>query len=108
MSTSLSGGRAKKARKSATGASKTYEVIKTSHGKNGGRYKGSGPAAAAAKAANKRFTSAHTSITLTIREFGTYHTFSYRVVREKLPKPYVSVIKGREIVRKYKAVVHAL
>jgi hypothetical protein len=61
----------------------------------------SGPAAAAKKAATKRFGSGASSLTLTIRETGTKREFKYRLTREKLATPYVSTIAGKQIVRKY-------
>lgn len=81
---------------------KHYTVEKSSAGGTDGYYTSrSGPAAAARKAANRRFTSATTKIRITLRETGTQRTFTYDVTRVKLPKPYVSKIKGREIVRQF-------
>lgn len=87
---------------------KNYVVERASAGGTDGSYTSrSGPAAAASKAATKRFTSKVTAVKITVRETGTDKLFTYNIKRVKLPKPFVTVIKGKEIVRKYKTVCKA-
>lgn len=82
---------------------KNYVVVKASAGGTDGLYtSASGPAAAAKKAATKRFKkSAGAMITITMRQTGSDREFTYHVKRVKLAKPFVSKIAGKEIVRKY-------
>ena len=81
---------------------KHYVVVKSTVGGTDGYYSSrSGPAAAAKKAATRRFTDGHNTITLTVRETGTEREFTYQLTREKLAKPFVSKIAGKEVVRRY-------
>ncbi len=81
-----------------------FTVTRTSIGETGGRYASkSGPAAAAKKAASKRFgKSKSNQIRLTIRETGTADEFTYNAHRIKLDKPIVRKINGATITSKYR------
>ncbi len=84
-----------------------FTVTKSSSGDVGGRYSSkSGPAAAAKKAASKRFQGSSTGgknkIRLTIRETGTNDEFTYDAERIKLDKPIVRKINGSTITSKYR------
>ena len=82
---------------------KNYVVVEASAGGTEGLYKStSGPAAAAKKAATKRFKAAKvTTVTLTLRATGSDRLFTYTATRVKLAKPFVSTIAGKEVVREY-------
>lgn len=92
--------------------SQNYVVVKASIGGIGGLYKSkSGPAAAAKKAASKRFQKAKngaTSLTLTVRPTGSDREFSYEATRVKLDKPFVSQINGIKVVRKFAIIVKSV
>ena len=95
------GGAVKKVKK----APRYYTVTSSSAGKPGGRYASkSGPKAAAGKAASKRFSKSGgpSTLTLTIRENGTTHTFAYKAKRVKLAKPFVRTIGGKTITSEYR------
>jgi hypothetical protein len=88
-----------------------YTVTKTSAGKPGGRYTSkSGPAAAAKKAASKRFGKGGSGnkLRLTVRETGTKSEFTYDATRIKLAKPVVRKIKGVTITSEYSVDVKAV
>ncbi len=96
-----------------------YVVESASHGGKVGTYSSkSGPAAAAKKAANKRFTAAHPKIRITIRQTGHKRLFTYDATRRKLNEPFVTIVKSkdkktgrvteREVVRKYKTTLKAV
>lgn len=104
------GGARRRARgKKAPGEVSYYTVVETSHGDLGGCYRSkSGPAAAAKKAASKRFTSGVSSITLAIRLKGTDIVYRYQAKRVKLSKPVVQEYSnGKQVERKYVIDVHA-
>jgi len=83
-------------------ASATYTVVRSSVGAPGGRYVSkSGPAAAARKAASKRFGSG-TSMRVTIRETSSDHEFTYDATRVKLPKPVVRTIAGVTVTSRHR------
>ena len=86
-----------------------YVVVKSSAGKPGGRYASkSGPAAAAKKAASKRFGKALHKLRLTVRETGTDREFTYDAHRVKLAKPLVRTINGKTIKTEYTVEVKAV
>ena len=87
-----------------------YTVINSSVGKPGGNYvSNSGPAAAAKKAASKRFGS-KMNMRLTIRETGTGtdREFTYDATRVNLPNPIVRNIGGVKVTSKYRVDVKAV
>jgi hypothetical protein len=85
-----------------------YSVTKSSVGKPGGRYASkSGPAAAAKKAASKRFGKG-TKLRLTVRELGSDREFTYDAARIKLAKPVVRKIKGVTITSEYRVDVRSV
>lgn len=90
----------------------TYTVFESDIDFTGGRYKSNIPSNAAKKAANRMFrTTNKKSLTFVIRQT-THGTdkklYKYRAHRKELDKPYVVVIKGKEIVYKYKIEVEPL
>jgi hypothetical protein len=92
----------------AKAEAKHYVVVKSSRGPPGGRYSSrSGPAAAARKAASRRFGRDNSDIRLTVRETGTDREFAYVAKRVKLPKPVVREIDGKKITSLYKVEVRS-
>ena len=87
----------------------TYYTLVNRDGGEEGRYKGnSGPAAAASKAASRRFGS-NNNIRVTVRELGTDKTFSYNATRVKVDKPFISTLEnGDTIERKFRTDVKAI
>ncbi|KAG1654883.1 hypothetical protein FOA52_006527 [Chlamydomonas sp. UWO 241] len=84
------------------------QVVRASSGKTGGRYASkSGPAAAAKKAASKRFGS-KSSVRVTVRETGTDREFTYDAKRVKLPKPVVRKIRGITVTSEYRVDVRSV
>lgn len=100
-----SGGRAA-ARKANKDGVVFYTVVEGS-GEQGRYSSKSGPAAAAKKAASRRFKSGQTSMSITLRQLGTDRTFSYTAKRTKLAKPFSSKIAGKTIVREWEVSVVA-
>lgn len=93
-----------------TKAEKKAYVRVLGNGKEDGHYVSSGPAAAASKAASQMHKGKKGvwSEEIRVRQTGTTRIMAYRVRRVKLSEPYVSKIKGREIVREYKNEVKSL
>ncbi len=86
-----------------------YVVLKSSRGEPGGRYSSkSGPAAAAKKAASRRFGKDNSDLRITVRETGTDREFSYVAKRVKLSKPVVREIGGKKITSLYKVEVKSV
>jgi len=86
-----------------------YTVVRASSGKAGGRYASkSGPAAAAKKAASKRFGKTGGTMRITIRKNGTDREFTYDAKRVKLPKPVVRKIAGVTVTSEYRVEVKAV
>lgn len=102
------GGRRRSKAAEAHSAKKHYVVV-GSNGLESGRYSSScGPAAAAKKAASRRFTDKVTRLEITVRETGTDRTFTYTARRVKLARPVVRrVAGGREIRSEYVTEVKA-
>lgn len=85
-----------------------YTVVRSSVGEPGGRYASkSGPAAAAKKAASKRFGTKR-SVRVTIRETGTDREFTYDATRVKLSKPVIRKIGGVTVTREFRVKVVAV
>lgn len=85
-----------------------YVVTKTSIGDVGGRYSSTtGPAAAAKKAATKRFGSSM-KLRITVRETGTQKEFSYEAQRVKLDTPVVRTINGKTISTNYRVMIKSI
>ena len=83
-----------------------YTVV--SGNKEDGRYASkSGPAAAAKKAASRRFKGDQTTMSITIRQLGSDKTFSYTAKRTKLAKPFVSRLGGKTVTREWEVSVVA-
>ncbi len=92
------------------GGKKYYVVTKTSSGKTGGRYSSlNGPAAAAKKAASKRFGTKN-SITITVKQTGVKNIkeFTYEATRTKLRNPVERTINGKTIKYLYNVEVKAV
>jgi len=90
-------------------AHRHYTVTKSSIGSPGGRYSSkSGPAAAAKKAASKRFGKGGSRVTLTVRQLGTDRDFTYSATRTKLSVPVVRKIKGVTIKSEYMVKVKSM
>lgn len=88
---------------------KNYVIVSVSTGDATGTYRSrSGPAAAARKAANRRFGPGVEKIRISIRETKTSKEFTYDVERVKLPTPFVSTIDGKEIKREYTTKIKAV
>jgi hypothetical protein len=86
-----------------------YTVVRSSAGKPGGRYASkSGPAAAAKKAASKRFGKEGGKMRVTVRETGTDREFTYDATRVKLPKPIVRKIAGITVTSRYRVDVRSV
>jgi len=93
---------------SRAGLHRHYTVVRASAGKPGGRYASkSGPAAAARKAAAKRF-GGKSNVRVTVRELGTDREFSYDATRAQLPMPVVRKIAGVMVASKYRVKVKAV
>lgn len=85
-----------------------YTVARASAGNPGGRYTSkSGPAAAAKKAASKRF-GVKSTVRVTLRELGSDSEFTYDATRVKLPNPIVRKIAGVTVASKYRIDVKAV
>jgi len=85
-----------------------YTVVRTNAGDPGGRYTSKcGPAAAAKKAASKRFGRNRVRLNLTVRENGTDREFTYDATRVKLAVPVVRKIAGTTITSEYRVEVRA-
>jgi len=86
--------------------SRHYTVVRASSGKTGGRYaSNSGPAAAAKKAAAKRF-GVRSTLRVTVRELGSSNSeFTYDATRVKLPK--IAGVRTSEYRVDVNAVVNA-
>ena len=83
-------------------------VTRSSAGKPGGRYASkSGPAAAAKKAASKRFGT-KSKARVTVRELGSDREFTYDATRVKLPKPIVRKIGGKTVTSEYRVEVRSV
>ena len=95
--------------RAAAGELRHYVVVRSSAGKPGGRYASrSGPAAAAKKAASKRF-GGKSSVRVTVRETGTDREFTYDAKRVKLAKPVViKSIAGVIVTSEYRVEVKAV
>ena len=86
-----------------------YVVVRSSRGSPGGRYSSkTGPAAAARKAATRRFGGASTKLQITVRETGTDREFTYTAHRVRLPKPFVRQINGKNVTSEHKTEVVAV
>jgi hypothetical protein len=111
-----SGGRARgragaKSGTDSAAAVANYTVVSCSSGSPGGTYASkSGPAAAAKKAATRRFDvkSNKYQLRLTLRQLGTQKQFSYECQRVKLPKPIVRNINGITVTSKFETKVKAI
>lgn len=94
-----------------TDSTRNYTVTASSVGGIGGRYtSGSGPAAAARKAASQRLrgaTSGTNKVRLTVRQLGSDREFKYEATRVKLAKPVVRKIKGVTVTSEYQVIVKA-
>ena len=85
-----------------------YVVVKSSRGSPGGRYSSNtGPAAAARKAATRRFGGA-SKLQITVRETGSDREYTYVARRVKLPKPFVRQIDGKSVTSEFKTNVVAV
>lgn len=95
-------------RPTTKGASANYTVVSCTSGETGGTYASkSGPAAAAKKAATRRFNG-KSKLRLTLRQLGTQKQFTYDCQRVKLAKPVMRKIKGATVTSEYETKVKAV
>jgi hypothetical protein len=88
---------------------KKYYVFVNKDGSENGRYSSTnGPAAAAKKAATRRFTDRMRVLQVTVRETGTQKRFSYTATRTRLPQPLVRQFASGEVRTQYKIVLKAI
>ena len=89
-----------------------YTVVSSSVGNIGGRYASkSGPAAAAKKAATKRFTGASDKtrkMRIVIRQTKTKKEMVYEATRTKLNKPITRTVAGVKVVKSHKIEIKAV
>lgn len=84
-----------------------YTVVLDS-GEEVGRYSSkSGPAAAAKKAASKRFHGSDTQLLISIRQLGTKNVYTYIATRTRLDTPFISQVGNKIITRLWKINVSA-
>lgn len=90
----------------------TYTVFESDIGFTGGHYKSKIPSGAAKKAATRMFrTTNKKSISFVIRQTtqgSDKKLYKYKAQKKELDKPIVIVIKGKEIVYKYKIDIEPL